>query len=99
MAQSREIRIEEILGRQLLGGNNRPIGRIEEVRVRPTANRYVVDDVVIGWSGLLERLDLGARLVFGIKLKGARAARWDQIDFSNPEKPRLTVAVESLTKL
>lgn len=99
MAESREIRIEQILGRQLLGGNNRPVGRIEEVRVRPTSKGYVVDDVVIGWSGLLERLDLGARLVFGARLTGVRAARWDQIDLSNPEKPRLTVDIESLVKL
>lgn len=96
MAGAKEIRLDQILGRQLLGGNNQPIGRIEEVRASRKGNGCVVVDVVIGMLGLLERMDLGARMIVGAS-KQARVARWDQIDFSNPLKPRLTVPVEDLS--
>ena len=99
MRRSTEIRIEELLGRQLLGANHQPVGRIEEFRASTSANGCVVVEVIIGMSGLLERLNLGARLVFGAKPKGARIARWDQVDLSNTEKPRVIVDRESLRKL
>ena len=98
MSNATELRIEELLGRQLLGGNNQPDGRIEEFRAEVNANGCVIREVVIGTIGLLERLDLGARLVIGTKPKGGRVARWDQIDFTNPAKPRLIVDLESLDK-
>jgi hypothetical protein len=96
MADTKEIRLDQILGRQLLGGNNQPIGRIEEVRANRHGNGCSVVEVVVGMSGMFERLDLGARMLVGAS-KQARVARWDQIDFSNPEKPRLTVPVEELS--
>lgn len=96
MAGAKEIRLDQILGRQLLGGNNQPIGRIEEVRASRKGNGCVIVDVVIGMIGLLERMDLGARMIVG-STKHARIARWDQIDFSNPKKPRLIVPVEHLS--
>ena len=99
MSKTTELRIEELLGRELLGGNNQPIGRVEEIRADVNANGAVVREVVIGMFGLLERLDLGARLVIGVEPTGGRIARWDQIDFSNPSKPRLMVDVDSLNKL
>lgn len=92
----KEIRIEEILGRELLGGNNQRVGRIEEFRVQRAGNRWAVRHVVIGLAGLLERMNVAARLVVGAKTGRARLARWDQIDFSNPSKPRLLVSVKEL---
>lgn len=99
MSKAVEIRIEQILGRQLLGANNRPLGRIEEVRAQVTASGCLVREVVIGMHGLLERLDVGARLVVGVERKGARVARWDQIDFSNPLKPRLLIGAGELAEV
>jgi hypothetical protein len=98
MKEPMEIRLEALIGRQLLGGNNQPLGRIEEFRAQVTARGCVVREVVIGVHGLLERLDLGARLVVGARTNHARIARWDQIDFSNPLKPRLVVDVDLLDK-
>lgn len=96
MSKVTELRLQDILGRQLLGPNNRPVGRIEEFRARSTAHGCAVIDVVIGVTGLLERLNVGARLVVGAELKRSRVARWDQIDFSDPSKPKLTVSVDEL---
>jgi hypothetical protein len=58
-----------------------------------------VIEVVIGMRGLLERMNVGARRVVGAELKGSRVARWDQIDVSNPLKPKLIVSVKELVKL
>ena len=99
MRHSTEIRLEQLLGRQLFGANNQPVGRIEEFRARTSSNGCVVVEVIIGMTGLLERLNLGARLVFGAKPKAARIALLDQIDLSNTAKPRVIVDVESLRKV
>ena len=95
MSERKEIRIDDILGRELLAGNNQPVGRIEEFRVERVGQQYVVREVVIGLAGVLERLDVGARLVIG-QPTHARVARWDQIDFSNPVKPKLIVSISEL---
>ena len=96
MNEHREIRIEEILGRELLSGNNQPVGRIEEFRVQRAGKGYVVHHVVIGMAGLLERMNVAARLVVGVKTRRPRLARWDQIDFSEPSRPRLLVSIDEL---
>ena len=54
---------------------------------------------VIGRGGVWERLGLGVRLVFGPHTGGGYLARWDQVDVSNPARPRLVCAVEELQKV
>jgi hypothetical protein len=98
MSNVAELRLQDILGRQLLSANNQPVGRIEEFRARSTADGYAVIEVVIGVRGLLERMNVGVRRVVGAELKRSRVARWDQIDFSNPSKPKLRVSVNELVK-
>lgn len=91
-----EIRLDRVLGRKLLGGNNKPVGRIEEFRTKRRGSGEVVVEVVIGMTGLLERLDLTAKMLFGIQKKG-RVARFDQIDFSEPTIPKLKVPIDELS--
>lgn len=91
----RELRLQDLLGREVLAGNNRPVGRIEEFRAARRAHGCEIVAFVIGAGALAERLHVGARLLLGGG-RGGHVARWDQIDLSNPEKPRLTCAVEEL---
>ena len=93
-----EVRLDRLLGRRVLAGNNQPVGRVEEVRVERRGTGCVVTDYVIGVGGLLERLGVGVKLLFGIH-GGGYVARWDQIDISDPDHPRLTCPVEDLRKL
>jgi hypothetical protein len=58
----------------------------------------VICECVIGVAGLLERLGLGLRLVVGRK-RGGFIARWDQLDLTNPDRPRLLCPVEELRRL
>lgn len=99
MSKVAELRLHDLLGRQLLSANNQPVGRIEEFRAQSTTHGCAVIEVVIGMRGLLERMNVGARRVVGAELKGSRVARWDQIDVSNPLKPKLIVSVKELVKL
>jgi hypothetical protein len=93
-----EVRLEELLGRQVLAANNQALGRLEEVRAERQGNRYVVIEYVIGVLGLFERLGIGFKLLFGGR-GGGYVARWDQLDISDSEHPRLTCRIEELRRL
>ena len=93
-----ELRIDRLLGRQVLAANGRSAGRLEEFRADVRDGNCVISEYVIGSAGLIERLGVVARGLFGLPRKGY-VARWDQIDFSNFETPRLTCPVEELEKL
>lgn len=92
-----EVRLDRLLGRQVRGANNRPIGRIEEFRARRHGNLCVVTEYVIGAAGLMERLGLAARLLVGGTRRGY-VARWDQVDLTDADRPRLTCPVEDLAR-
>jgi|SoiMethySBSTD1v2_1073268.scaffolds.fasta_scaffold3241404_1 hypothetical protein len=93
-----EVRIDRLLGRQVLAANGRPAGRLEEFRAEMRDGTCVITEYVIGAAGLFERLGVAARNLFGLPPQG-HVARWDQIDFSNIEIPRLTCPVTELKKL
>lgn len=92
---SREVRLDGVLGREVVAGNNRTIGRVEEFRAEVRGGACEITDVVIGVAGLYERLGLGVRMLFG-KGRGGYVARWDQIDLTDPDRPRLTCPLDQL---
>ena len=94
----RDIPLDRLLGRTVLGRDNQPVGRLHEFRTERHANGYVVSEYVIGAGGLFERLGLGLRLIMGFRPHG-RIARWDQLDISDPEHPCLTCDVGQLREL
>ena len=75
MNATREIHLDRLLGREVLGRNGQRMGRIEE----------------------LERMNLGVKMILGLR-GGGYVARWDQINLSDPDRPRLTCAVDELQK-
>ncbi len=94
-----EVRLDRLLGREVLTGNNRRLGRIEEFRAEVHDGACEIQAFVIGVAGLYERLGLGMkRLLFGPAHAGY-VVRWDQIDLSDPDRPRLTCSVEELSRL
>jgi hypothetical protein len=96
--QARELRLDRLLGRQIVGRNNRPAGRLEEFRAEMRGNGCVITEFVIGGAGLVERLGVGVKLLFG-RSRGGHVARCDQVDLSDPDRPRLTCSFEELRKL
>jgi len=95
---SSNARLDRLIGRRVLTGNNRAIGRLEECRAERRGDSWVITEWVIGSAGLLERLGLGARMILGLDAGRSFIARWDQLDISNPERPRLTCSVEELRR-
>ena len=93
-----ELRVERMLGRQVLARNNQPMGRLEEFRAEKQGRDWVVVEYVIGAAGLLERLGVGVKMLVG-RAGGGYVARWDQLDVTDPERPRLTCGVEELRRL
>ena len=92
------IRLDLLLGREVRTANNRRLGRLEEFRAERRDDRWEVTEYVIGAAGLLERLGLGARLILGMKPSGGYVVRWNQLDLSNPDRPKLTCPVAELTR-
>jgi hypothetical protein len=95
---SMEIRIDRLLGRQVLAANNRPIGRIEEFRVDERGGGWVVTSYLVGPGALLERLNLGARQLLGPIERQQYIVPSDQLDLANPDQPRLRCTVEDLAR-
>jgi hypothetical protein len=91
------LRLDRLIGRPVLTANNRRLGRLEDCRAERRGTVWVVTEWVIGPAGVLERLTLGARLLLGARRR-AYIARWDQLDLSNPERPRLTCVVDALRR-
>jgi hypothetical protein len=94
----RELRLDRVVGRQVLGKNDRPVGRLEEFRAEMRGSGCVITEFVIGRAGLLERLCVGVQLLFG-RARGGHIARWDQIDLRDAERPRLTCSLEELGEI
>jgi len=90
-----EIRFEQLLGRPVRAGNGRIVGRLEECRYEHRGDGYVITDYVIGVAGLIERLGLGMKLLVG-RGRSGYVARWDQIDISDPSRPRLRCGIDEL---
>jgi hypothetical protein len=73
----------------------RPIGRIEDLRVEPDGEDYLVTEFLMGPLELLPRLrafvgELPILRTLGIGQEARlRRIPWRWIDLSNPEQPRL----------
>jgi hypothetical protein len=94
---SAELRADRALGLEVVGLNGRPIGRLEEFRVERRGADWIVTEYEIGGAGLLERLGLGARLLFG-RESGGYLARWDQLELNETGPIRLTCPIDELRR-
>jgi|ERR1043165_3059223 sporulation protein YlmC with PRC-barrel domain len=95
-----EIHVELLVGRRVRAMNGWVIGRLEEIRVKQESRGAFVEEFLTGSYGLLERLaalSIGRAILkaFGARRKSYRIP-WDQLDLSDPEKPRLRCEVSEL---
>jgi|SRR5690349_14120874 hypothetical protein len=95
---STSLRLDLLVGRVVRTANNRRLGRLEEFRAERHGHAWIISEYVVGTAGLLERLGLGVRLVLGLPRARGWAVRWDQLDLSNPDRPRLRCSVEELRR-
>jgi hypothetical protein len=95
---SRRVRVQDLLGREVLAANNHGIGRIEEIRAEKRGKGYVVKEYHLGPAALLERLSTHVGTWFGRPAR-MRVVAWDQLDLSDPASPRLLVEAAALPRL
>lgn len=53
---NREIYLELLLGKQVLDSAGKPVGRIEEVTAEKEGGEWVIQEYLIGFPAVLERL-------------------------------------------
>ena len=98
------IHVELLLGKKVLALNGQSIGRLEEIRTATNRGHSYVSEFLVGSYAVLERLaafHIGRSLlrVLGAKREEGYRFRWDQLDLSDPDQPRLRCAVDELLPL
>ena len=101
---SHQVHVELLLGRKVFALNGHPIGRLEEIRTKVEGSRCFVSEFLVGSYAVLERLaawKMGRTLmrVVGAHKEHGYRVRWDQLDLSDPQRPRLLCDVDELLPL
>jgi sporulation protein YlmC with PRC-barrel domain len=92
---SREVRFEDLVGRVVQNQHGRPVARIEDVRVEPDGEDYLVTHFLLGPLERLPRIMAFAGEVPTIRALGIGRERrlrpipWQWLDLSDPERPVL----------
>ena len=90
----REIRLEELLGRAVIGPGG-ALDRIEDVVAEPEGEAYVVKGFLLGsaspWAKVTAFFwQIPTLRALGLGRKGRqRVISWELIDLSDPARPRL----------
>ena len=93
---SRRLQFQHLIGREVRNPHGRVIGRIEEARIEPDGEDYVITHFMIGSTEHLARFraflgELPTLRSVGIgKERDLRPFPWEWFDWSDPERPRLT---------
>jgi sporulation protein YlmC with PRC-barrel domain len=91
-----ELRIEDLFGKTVRNAHGRAIGRIEEARVEPDGEDYLVTHFLMGPLERRRRLmaflgELPTLRALGIGHgRDLRPLPWHWFDLSDPERPVLT---------
>ena len=94
MAAPRTIRLEDLIGSRVVAVDGRTVGHVEEVRSEHRDGEHQIVEYLLGTGALLETWSLTASF-FGRRRKKL-VARWNQLDISDPRKPRLTCPVDEI---
>ncbi|HET9210938.1 MAG TPA: hypothetical protein VFR03_11100 [Thermoanaerobaculia bacterium] len=93
------VHFELLLGRKVVDPEGRRVGRILAVRAEPEGEDCVVREYLLGTAALLTRLGISAGRMVGLPVRREPVrVPWDQMDLSDPERPRLRCGVEELKK-
>ena len=99
-----QLHVELLLGEKVFALNGQPVGRLEEVRTEIDKGHYFVSEFLVGNYAVLERLAawrIGRAVlrVIGVGRREGYRIRWDQLDLSDPQRPRLLCDVDELITL
>ena len=99
-----EIRLELLIGRKVHDVNGEKVGRIEEIRGEKREKDCLVESYLVGASALIERL-AAWKLVRPIRALLPKSVYsiyripWEEMDLSDPHRPRLLIAKDKLRRV
>jgi hypothetical protein len=98
-----EVCLDLLIGRQVLAQNGRSIGRIEEIQAAAKGKQLLIEEIHVGDYALLERFS-ASRIVRALlgsvrARKAGYRIRWDMLDLSDHERPKLLCHVTDLQSL
>ena len=96
---SQEVHLELMIGRRVVDSDGGSVGRLEEVVTEWQGADLVVTRYLLGVRGLLKRLSGEIWQRHAAAIGPVYAARWDQVDISDPKHPRLTCPVSELQRV
>jgi hypothetical protein len=100
-----EVHLELLVGRRVVDAEGRRLGRIEEVRAEQGDDGYVVREYLLGPSAAAERLSAWAVTLPLLRFLRKRVrfgfyrVRWDELDLSEPGRPRTLRPREALERI
>ncbi len=92
----RQLHLELLLGREVFKADGEKAGRIEEVVAEQRNGEWIVKEFLIGTFGVMERFSIhhfGSTILRRLGAKGAspsaQRVKWNDLDLSDPDRPRL----------
>ncbi len=95
----KHVHVELLLGKRVRDANDKVVGRIQSIRATWKGNACVVDEYHLGTAALMEKLGISAKRLIGARNREPVRVPWDQLDLSDPERPRLKCTIDALKKM
>jgi len=99
---SGELHVERLIGRKVRDADGLVVGRIGELIVENVDGDFVLTEVHIGPWAMLERVGAFVmQLPYFALVRFERwriRVAWDQVDWSDPDQPRLRVRKQDLDR-
>ena|SRR5215208_5356598 len=93
---AKELPFHDLIGKTVRNAKGRPIGRIEDARIEPEGDDYLITHFLLGplerlprFRAFLGQIPTLQALGMGHK-RDQRPLPWDWFDLSDPERPVLT---------
>ena len=97
-----DVHVELLLGTKVRDVNGEVVGRIEEFRAEQKGDSCYVESYMIGASALVERLSAWTlvrpikRMLKARNIYSAFEVPWEDMDLTDPKRPRLRIAKADL---
>lgn len=95
--KKKSVRLQELIGKLVHDVNGERVGRIRCVHAEQDGADCVVREYEIGAAALLSRFGITALHLVGLPIdRQPLCIPWDQLDLTDPRRPRLRCAREEL---
>jgi sporulation protein YlmC with PRC-barrel domain len=97
-----DVQIELLLGSKVVDADGKKVGRIEEFRVESEGDSCRLQSYLIGSSALIDRLSAWtlvrpiSRALHGTRWYSSYEVPWEDMDLSDPKRPRLRIPAKDL---